>query len=171
MRPLHTPHKKNYLAISKNVSGLQLATTAVWTFNGKYNELTTSNLPFRPLHSQTLPRVNFTIFHGSRYNVFTAPLIVAYRRSSNLSDFLVWGPNFVISHRQPILGLIPMCKNYFTYKHISDGQTSYTYLRSSLQVKPDLSRITSAATLKTSFTWYSDKLCHNGGNYGRYILP
>ena len=61
------------------------------------------------------------------YNVFKAAPIVAYRRSSNLSDFLVKvklrNPT---QHNQP-RGAYPCGKNYLTCKYIFEGQTSYTF--------------------------------------------
>ena len=43
------------------------------------------------------------------------------------------------------------------YLQIHIWRTNFIHLKSSLQVKPGLSPITSAATLKTLFTWYSDE--------------
>lgn len=90
----------------------------------------------------------------SRYNVFKAPLIVAYGRSSNLSDFLLRAKLRNLTRTTNPEAIIPVCKKtillantYLTYK---------LHTHSSLQVKPDLSPFTSAATLKKSFTWYSD---------------
>ena len=52
---------------------------------------------------------------------------VAYRRSSNLSDFLVRAQlRNLTQHNQP-RGSYPCGKNCLTCKYISDGQTSYTF--------------------------------------------
>ena len=61
------------------------------------------------------------------YNVFKAAPIVAYRRSSDLSDFLVRAKlRNLTQHNQP-WGSYPCGKNCFTCKYISDGQTLYTF--------------------------------------------
>ena len=74
------------------------------------------------------------------YNVFKAAPIVAYRRSSNLSDFLVRAKlHNVTRHNQP-RGSYPCRKNRCTCKNISDRQTSDTFHATG--EKPDLSLIT-----------------------------
>ena len=58
---------------------------------------------------------------------FKAAPIVAYRRSSNLSDVQVRAQlRHLTQHNQP-QGSYPCGKNCLTYKYISDGQTSYTF--------------------------------------------
>ena len=63
------------------------------------------------------------------YNVFKATSIVAYRRSSNFSNFLVRAKfRNLTQHNQP-RGSYPCGKNCLTckYNYISDGQTLYTF--------------------------------------------
>ena len=122
------------------------------SFNGKYNELTstrkealtphdtstldkTERVPFVITYDPSLRSISSIIhkhFHilissPRCYNVFEAAPIVAYRRSSNLSDFLVRANlrNFT-QHNQP-RGSYPCGKNCLTCKYISDGQTSYKF--------------------------------------------
>ena len=126
------------------------------SFNGKYNDRQRVNNITRtealtPLDTSTLDkpeRVPFVITYNPAlrstssiirkhshiliasplcYNVFKAAPIVAYRRSSNLSDFLVRAQlcNFT-QHNQP-RGSYPCRKNCLTCKYISDGQTLYTF--------------------------------------------
>ena len=80
--------------------------------------------PFRPLLANTFT----SQFHPSHcYHVFKALPIVAYRRSSDLSDFLVRAkPRNLTQHNQT-QGSYPCGKNCFTRKYISDGQTLYTF--------------------------------------------
>ena len=61
------------------------------------------------------------------FRVTVNVISVAYRRSSNLSDFLVRAqlPNLT-EHNQP-RGSYPCGKNCLTCKYISEGQTSYTF--------------------------------------------
>ena len=137
----------NLLTIFTNVGITDIS------FNGKYNELTISHgqkhsrpltlphwtnqnvfplfslttQPFVPSH--LLFANTFTsLFHPPRcYNVFKAAPIVAYRRSSNLSDFLVRAQlRNLVQHNQP-RGSYPCGKNCLTCKYISDGQTSYIF--------------------------------------------
>ena len=76
-------------------------------------------------YSQTLSHLNFT---AHCYHVFKPAPIVAYRRSGDLSDFLVRTQTSQSHTTQPTPGLIPMWKkNSFTRKYISDGQTLYTF--------------------------------------------
>ena len=95
-------------------------------------------------HLQPLP--SFHLIHYSQtlshpyfiprcYNVYKAAPIVAYRRSSNLSDFIVRAKdrNFT-QHNQP-RGSCPCGKNCLTCKYISDGQTSYKF-HSSGETRP-----------------------------------
>ena len=125
----------------------------------KYNELTSSHghKHLRPMtlpHSDKTERVHFVISYNPTlrsissiirkhfhilissprcYNVFKAAPIVAYRRGSNLCDFLVRATSK--SHTTqpapppppPPPELIPMPKKCLTCKYISDGQTSYTF--------------------------------------------
>ena len=77
---------------------------------------------------------------------------MAYRRSSNLSDFEL-GPNFAIPHNTTSPGAhthaektVLLANTYLTEK---------LHAHSTLQVKPDLSLITSTVTQKTSFTRYN----------------
>ena len=60
------------------------------------------------------------------YNVFKAAPIVAYRRSSNLNDFLVRAKLRNFTQHNQRRGYT-MRKNRSTCKNISDGQTSYTF--------------------------------------------
>ena len=78
------------------------------------------------------------------YNVFKTAPIVAYRRSSNLSDFLVRAKlRNLTQHNQP-RGSHPCGKN--------TSLTNKLHTHSTLQAKPDLSLITLTVTAKTSFT-------------------
>ena len=70
------------------------------------------------LHPYFIPRC---------YNVFKAAPIVAYRRSSNLSDFLVRAKLRNLTHHNQPQGSYPCGKNFLTCKYLSDGQTSYTF--------------------------------------------
>ena len=75
-----------------------------------------------------LPNFNMLFLSFPRcYNVFKAAPIVAYRRSSNLSDFLVKAKlRNPTQHNQP-RGSYPCGKNYLTCKYIFGGQTSYAF--------------------------------------------
>ena len=137
----------NLLTIFTNV-----AITAIF-FNGKNNELRKSHgqKHLRPL---TLPHwtnqnvfPSFHLIHYSQtlshpyfiprcYNVFKAAPIVACRRSSNLSDFLVWA----MSHNATSLGA-----HTHAEKTVSLANTYLTdkfHTHSTIQAKPDLSLIT-----------------------------
>ena len=84
-------------------------------------------------YSQTLSHPYF-IPRG--YNVFKAAPIVACRRSSNLSDFLVWA----MSHNATSLGA-----HTHAEKTVSLANTYLTdkfHTHSTIQAKPDLSLIT-----------------------------
>ena len=118
------------------------------SFNGKYNELTISHgqkhsrpltLPhwtnqnvFPLLSPTTQPFVpSHPLFANTVTSLFHRPVAttskVAYRRSSNLSDFLVRAQlRNLVQHNQP-RGSYPCGKNCLTCKYISDGQTSYTF--------------------------------------------
>ena len=61
------------------------------------------------------------------YNFLKAAPIVAYRRSSNLSDFLVRAKLRNLTQHNQHQGTYPCGKNCLTCKYISDGQTSYTF--------------------------------------------
>ena len=57
----------------------------------------TPNPALRSISSIIRKHFHILISSPRCYSVFTAAPIVAYRRSSNLSDFLIWGLNFAIS--------------------------------------------------------------------------
>ena len=160
----------NLFTIFRNV-----AITAI-SFNEKYSELTISHgqkpwftphdtptldktecVPFVITYNPSLRSISSIIhkhFHilissPRCYNVYKAAPIVAYRRSSNLSDFIVRAKdrNFT-QHNQP-RGSCPCEKNCLTCKYISDGQTSYKF-HSSGETRP----ITHSITV-TPKTWYN----------------
>ena len=83
-------------------------------------------------YSQTL---SHPYFIPRCYNVFKAAPIVACRRSSNLSDFLVWA----MSHNATSLGAHTHAeKNCLTNTYLTDK----FHTHSTIQAKPDLSLIT-----------------------------
>ena len=90
--------------------------------------LVTTYNPARPFTSSIIRKHFYILISSPRcYNVFKAAPIVAYRRSSNLSDFLVRAKLRNLSqHNQP-RGSYPCGKNCLTCKYISDVQTSYTF--------------------------------------------
>ena len=87
----------------------------------------TYNPALRSISSIIRKHFHILISSPRCYNVFKAAPIVAYRRSSNLSDFLVRAQlRNLAQHNQP-RGSYPCGKNCLTCKYISDGQTSYTF--------------------------------------------
>ena len=88
------------------------------------------NLYFWDIRLKILKLPNFKMLFLSFprcYNVFKTAPIVAYRRSSNLSDFLVKAKlRNPTQHNQP-RGSYPCGKNYLTCKYIFEGQTSYAF--------------------------------------------
>ena len=128
------------------------------SFNGKYYELTISHgqaphdaskldkpehIPFVITYNPALCSISSIIhkhFHilisyPRCYNVFKAAPIIAYRRSSNLSYFLLRDKlGNLTQHHQPRESY-PCGKNCLTCKYISDGQTSYTF-HSTVEIRP-----------------------------------
>ena len=87
----------------------------------------TYNPALRSISSIIRKHFHILISSPRCYNVFKAAPIVVYRRSSNLSDFLVRAQlRNLAQHNQP-RGSYPCEKNCLTCKYISDGQTSYTF--------------------------------------------
>ena len=87
----------------------------------------TSQLYLRVAWTSAFKHVHILISSPHCYNVFKAAPIVAYSRSSNLSDFLVRAKlHNLTQHNQP-WGSYPCGKNCLTCKYVSDGQTSYTF--------------------------------------------
>ena len=87
----------------------------------------TYNPALRSISSIIRKHFHILISSPRCYNVFKAAPIVACRRSSNLSDFLVRAQlRNLTQHNQP-RGSYPCGKNCLTCKYISDGQTSYTF--------------------------------------------
>ena len=76
-------------------------------------------------YSQKLSHLNFI---PRCYNFFKAVPIATYRRTSNLSDFLVRANLRNLTHHNQPRGSYLRGKNCFTYKYsISGGQTSYKF--------------------------------------------
>ena len=93
------------------------------------------SVPFVITYNPTLRFISFIIRKHFQilissprcYNVFKAAPIVAYRRSSNLSDFLVRAKLRNFTQHNQSQGLYPCGKNRSTCKNISERQTSYTF--------------------------------------------
>ena len=117
----------------------------------------TYNTALRSISSIIGKHVHFHILISSPrcYNLFKATPIVAYRRRSNLSDFLVRAKlRNPTQHSQPSGAHTHVEKTVLlvnTYLYL----TQKLHTHSTLQVKPDLSLITSTITQKTSFTRYN----------------
>ena len=142
----------NLLTVFTNV-----AMTAI-SFNGKYYELTISHgqtphdaskldkpehilfvITYNPalcsISSIIHKHFHILISYPRCYNVFKAAPIIAYRRSSNLSYFLLRDKlGNLTQHHQPRESY-PCGKNCLTCKYISDGQTSYTF-HSTVEIRP-----------------------------------
>ena len=101
-------------------------------------------------YSQTCTQFHILISSPRCYNVFKASPIVAYRRGSNLSDFLA---SFAIPHNTTSPGAHTHAEN--TVLLANTYLTDKLHTHSTPQVKPDLSLITSTVTQKTSFTRYN----------------
>ena len=172
----------NLLTISTNV------VITVISFNGKYSGLTISHGQFNTKHSRHVTlastldkpeRVLFVItcnpalrsissiirkqFHilisfPRCCNVFKAAPIVAYSRSSNLSDFLVRAKRRNLTQPNQPRSLYPCGK---TDLLANTDLTDKLHTHPTLHVKPDLSLITSTVTLKTSFTWHNATTASN----------
>ena len=125
------------------------------SFNRKYNELTTSHLQieaFTPHGTTTMDKpghVPFVIMYNPALRFFSSiirkkihilissPVVITsfkavpiatYRRTSNLSDFLVRDKIRNLTHHNQPRGSYLRGKNCFTYKYcISGGQTSYKF--------------------------------------------
>ena len=156
------------------------------SFNRKYNELTTSHLQIEALtpHGTTTMdkpgHVPFVIMYNPALRFFSSiirkkihilissPVVITsfkavpiatYRRTSNLSDFLVRAKIRNLTHHNQPRGSYLRGKNCFTYKtaYLADKlHTNFT-----VQMKPDLPPITTTATPETSFTWYSATASYN----------
>ena len=156
------------------------------SFNRKYNELTTSHLQIEALtpHGTTTMdkpgHVPFVIMYNPVLRFFSSiirkkihilissPVVITsfkavpiatYRRTSNLSDFLVRAKIRNLTHHNQPRGSYLRGKNCFTYKtaYLADKlHTNFT-----VQMKPDLPPITTTATPETSFTWYSATASYN----------
>ena len=156
------------------------------SFNRKYNELTTSHLQIEALtpHGTTTMdkpgHVRFVIMYNPALRFFSSiirkkihilissPVVITsfkavpiatYRRTSNLSDFLVRAKIRNLTHHNQPRGSYLRGKNCFTYKtaYLADKlHTNFT-----VQMKPDLPPITTTATPETSFTWYSATASYN----------
>ena len=87
----------------------------------------TYNPALRSISSIIRKHFHILISSPRCYNVFKAAPIVAYRRSSNLSDFLVRAKLRNLTHHNQPQWSYPCGKNFLTCKYISDGQTSYTF--------------------------------------------
>ena len=127
-------------------------TLQYWTNQNVFPFVTTYNPALRSISSIIRKQFHILISFPRCYNVFKAEPIVTYRRSSNLSDFLVRA-NFAISHNSTsprdhthAEKTASLVNTHLTGKH-------HTY--STLQAKPHLSLITLTVTLKSSFSWYN----------------
>ena len=87
----------------------------------------TYNPALRSISSIIRKHFHILISSPRCYNVFKAAPIVAYRRSSNLSDFLVRAKLRNFTQLNQPRGSYPCGKNRSTCKNISDQQTSYTF--------------------------------------------
>ena len=102
-------------------------TLQYWTNQNVFPFVTTYNPALRSISSIIRKQFHILISFPRCYNVFKAAPIVAYRRSSNLSDFLVRAQLRNLTHHNQPQGSYPCGKNFLTCKYISDGQTSYTF--------------------------------------------
>ena len=87
----------------------------------------TYNPALRSISSIIRKHFHILISSPRCYNVFKAAPIVAYKRNSNLSDFLVRAKLRNLTQHNQHQSSYPCGKNCLTCKHISDGQTSYTF--------------------------------------------
>ena len=110
----------------------------------------TCNPALRSISSIIRKHFHILISSPRCYNVFKAAPIVAYRRSSNLGEFLVRAQLRNLTQQQPAPGLIPLRKK--TVSLVNTYLTDKLHTHSTLQAKPDLSLITLTVTPKTSFT-------------------
>ena len=102
-------------------------TLQYWTNQNVFPFVTTYNPALRSISSIIRKQFHILILFLRCYNVFKAAPIVAYRRSSNLSDFLVRAKLRNLTHHNQPQWSYPCGKNFLTCKYISDGQTSYTF--------------------------------------------
>ena len=102
-------------------------TLQYWTNQNVFPFVTTYNPALRSISSIIRKQFHILISFLRCYNVFKAAPIVAYRRSSNLSDFVVRVQLRNLTHHNQPQGSYPCGKNFVTCKYISDGQTSYTF--------------------------------------------
>ena len=142
--------KYSELTTSHGQKHSRLMALQYWTNQNLFPFFITYNPALRSISSIIRKQFHILISFLRCYNVFKAAPIVAYRRSSNLSDFLVRAKlHNLTQHNQP-QGSYPCGKNCLTCKYRDPADKLHTH--STLQAKPDLSLIILTVTPKSSFT-------------------